>query len=282
MRSIVVLATAAVAIVASLAAGTVRVAAEESPPPEPSSGCSAERRPAVAGERFTIQIGGEERSYLLDAPASDAARPRPLILAFHGFQGSAEGQRQGDGFVELAAREELVVVRPDGHEGVRLLGSVGRGWDLGPAETRDAAAVAAMLDRVERERCIDRRRMYATGMSNGGFFSNLLGCRMADRLAAIAPVAGGMPLPPCVPARPVPVLFIVGSADDIVPPALTATARDWWAERNGCTGRRDRDGCVAFEGCAADVVYCEGAHGHSWPPDTTARIWRFFTSHPRR
>ena len=61
------------------------------------------------------------------------------------------------------------------------------------------------LDRMERASCIDSSPVYANGVSNGGGFTARLGCEMADRLAAIAPVAGGYdPLKRCKPARPLP------------------------------------------------------------------------------
>jgi len=119
-------------------------------------------------------------------------------------------------------------------------------------------------------------------MSNGGFFTNLLGCALADRLAAIAPVAGALALARCTPARPVPVLLVHGRSDRIVRPELVRGARDWWAGIDGCGNPVERDGCAQYAGCAADVVYCEGPQAHRWPSDATERIWRFFQVHPRR
>jgi len=252
-----------------------------STPADASAGCAAPNVAAVSGERRRITVGGEERSYLLDAPPSAGGAARPVVLAFHGFRAGAAGLRVGTGLAALAERERVILVTPEGHEGVHLLGTVGRGWDLGPEETRDVAVVRALLDALERERCVDRRRVYATGMSNGGFFASLLGCRLADRIAAVAPVAGAMPLADCAPARPLPVLLTFGRADDIVPPTLMRAGRDWWAKVDVCGEAHERDGCMQYERCAADVVACEGPQAHSWPPGTTERIWRFFASHPR-
>lgn len=250
-------------------------------PADASAGCAGTPRPAARGERREITVADEPRSYVVDAPTSDHTAPLPLILAFHGFRGNADGLRRGTGMIGLAARAAAVVVHPDGHEGVHLLGTVGRGWDLRADETRDLDFVRTLLDALERERCIDRRRIYATGMSNGGFFANLVGCRLADRVAAVAPVAGAMPLPGCTPPHPIAVLLTFGRADDIVPPTLMRSARDWWATVERCGGGRERDGCTHFEGCAADLVSCEGPQAHSWPPEATERIWRFFEAHPR-
>ncbi len=236
----------------------------------------------LAGERRTLVVDGERRSYLIDAPGGAADVPKPLVLAFHGFRHHAAGLRDGIGLAERAATGLLVAVHPDGHEGVELLGTTGRGWDTDPSQTRDLAFVRALLDAVEQERCIDRRRVFATGFSNGAFLANLLGCVLADRLAAVAPVAGARALDTCGAQAPLPILLVHGSADRVVPLGLSKAARGWWRTTNHCRGvDATRDGCEAAEDCAADVILCGGPQAHTWPPDTTDRIWRFFAAHPR-
>jgi polyhydroxybutyrate depolymerase len=249
---------------------------------EPSRGCRPGTLAARHGTRAEVVLGGERRSYLLDAPAGSAERPLAVVFTFHGFRSSAWRHRWWTGWGRLARQEGFIAVSPEGHEGVALIGKTGRGWDLRPSETRDLDFVRALLDRLEEERCVDRRRVFATGMSNGGFFANLLGCVFADRLAAIAPVAGAMPLLGCTPVRTPPVLLIYGTGDRVVRADMVRGARAWWSEVAACEDSEERDGCTYFQRCAADVVYCEGTHAHRWPGDATARIWRFFEAHPRR
>jgi polyhydroxybutyrate depolymerase len=246
-----------------------------------SEGCRAGAFTAVRGARQEVVVGGERRSYLIDAPAGPADVPRPVVLVFHGFRSDAWNPRNGAGWPLLAERDGFIALHPDGHEGVRLLGTEGRGWDLAAGETRDAAFVAAVLDRIERERCVDRRRVFATGFSNGGFFASLLGCALADRIAAIAAVGGAHALPGCTPARPVPVLLLHGRADEVVEPALVRGARDWWSAAAGCTSTDAEGPCELQRGCRADVVFCLHPGGHVWPADATPRIWRFFQDHPQ-
>ena len=86
-----------------------------------------------------------------------------------------------------------------------------------------------MIDVVSRELCTDTRRTYATGHSGGGRMTSALGCRIADRIAAIAPNAGlragrpdpdDVPVPEvedCRPARPLPVLTFHGQEDVVNP-----------------------------------------------------------------
>ena len=101
---------------------------------------------AAVGERGEV----DGRSYLLDAPAAPADRPLPLVLAFHGFLGDPGNLRAGVGFAG-AAGNDLIVAYPAGHDGVRLLGTVGVGWDLRPDQTTDRDFVRRLLDHLERE-----------------------------------------------------------------------------------------------------------------------------------
>ncbi|HLK12323.1 MAG TPA: PIG-L family deacetylase [Candidatus Binatia bacterium] len=250
--------------------------------PEPSAGCRAAVLPALHGERRSVRVGAEAREYVVDAPAGRGDRPLPVVLDFHGFRGNAERERAATGFGRLAARDGFIAVAPEGHAGVRLLGTTGTGWSMVPSDTRDVDFVRALLDRLERDRCVDRRRVFATGMSNGGFFVNLLGCVLGDRLAAVAPVAGARALDGCVPAGPMPVLLLSGRHDRVVSPEFVRGARDWWAHENACGAATADGGCQRFTGCRADVVACEGWQGHWWPSDASERIWRFFRAHPRR
>ena len=103
----------------------------------------------------------------------------------------------------------------------------GQGGDQGGGQERhrpstpqadDLAFFNSMLDKLSSSYAVDATRIYATGLSDGGFMDFRLGCRMADRLAAIAPVGAEMPKAmTCVPPRLLPVLMINGTSDPIVP-----------------------------------------------------------------
>ena len=249
----------------------------DAPAAEPSAGCRPGTLPAIVGE--SRQLAG--RSYLVDAPAGPGDRPAPLVLVLHGFRGGPEEMREGTGLAELTRTAGAVVVYPRGHDGVELLGTTGVGWDMRPGQTTDVDFLRALLDQLERERCIDRRRVYATGFSNGGFLASLLGCQLADRLAAVAAVSGALDLGDCQPSRPMPILLIYGSADPVVPPELIGRGVAWWVARNACGAPVSDDGCIRWSSCAAAVVACEGPQAHRWPADAVGRIWRFFAVHPR-
>jgi polyhydroxybutyrate depolymerase len=154
----------------------------------------------------------------------------------------------------------------------------------------DVGFVRALIDHLEQQACIDRRRVYAAGMSNGAILSHRLACDAADRIRAIGTVAGTNMAPSCAPARPVPVMHIHGSDDAFVPVggglgcgpggvAYTSVADtvSGWSARDGCTGSaftRLVEGdvtCTRFGACPAgtDVDLCiVAAGGHQWPGGT--------------
>lgn len=110
-----------------------------------------------------------------------------------------------------------------------------------------------VVDEARRQLCIDPRRIYATGMSNGGLMSQRLACEAADLFAAVAPVAGPLILPEdqCKPARPISVMAVAGSNDTLLgytdggylplisaPGTVVPSAPDssaGWARRDACS-----------------------------------------------
>jgi len=87
-----------------------------------------------------------------------------------------------------------------------------------PEPADDVAFLNRMLDQLALKYSVDTRRIYATGLGDGGFMALRAGCSVADRIAAVAPVAADLPKTMiCLPSRPVPALFLDGTEDPIVP-----------------------------------------------------------------
>jgi poly(3-hydroxybutyrate) depolymerase len=87
-----------------------------------------------------------------------------------------------------------------------------------PEPADDVAFLNQMLDQLALKYSVDTHRIYATGLGDGGFMALRMGCEMADRVAAVAPVGAALPKTMiCLPARPVPALFLNGTDDPIVP-----------------------------------------------------------------
>lgn len=245
--------------------------------------------------RRTVEVGGRARTYASHVPAGwDGTSPMPVVVAFHGA-GKERPRPKGRQLAELAHLDDLsdqkgfLVLYPDG---------VLRRWADGRQDSTaeregvdDLAFVDALLADAATRWPLDASRVYATGFSNGAFFSQRLACTRAERFAAIAVVAGTLAQGlACEPSRPVPVLLFLNTADPVVPWAggeitghrgfaLGGMAdAEMWAQRNGCTGGpvleplpdSKRDGTTVtrlrWTGCAAEVVlYRVDGGGHTWP-----------------
>ncbi|MBD2183261.1 hydrolase [Planktothrix sp. FACHB-1355] len=247
-----------------------------------------------AGISGTITLQGMQRTYYLYAPPSYRSnRPMPLILAFHGGRGQGERLAQTTGFNDLADREGFIVVYPDGIDKHWNDGVNTPGFD---SSIDDVGFVKALIDEIGRSKNIDRRRIYATGISNGGFFTLRLACEMSERIAAFAPVAATMPVKlksKCNLKKPVSILMIGGTNDRFVPweggQAIkggdeimsVVDTFEFWKQQNACVSREQvnrlpnnapRDGTQVesstYSGCRANaevrLLTIEGG-GHTWP-----------------
>jgi polyhydroxybutyrate depolymerase len=168
----------------------------------------------TSDELRRIQVDRAERTYVLHLPgALDKKKPVPLVLVFHGGGGHAFNMPKFTGFDEIADQKDFIVAYP---ESFNQHWSDGRG--LSPAD--DTGFIRALIAELQRTYPVDPKRVYAAGISNGGFFSNRLACDLADKIAAIASVAATMPeplVPACHPARPVSVMYMHGTKDPLVP-----------------------------------------------------------------
>jgi polyhydroxybutyrate depolymerase len=250
---------------------------ESAPPaagaPVPSAGCGSTQ--AVESGRFTIDVEGTPRDYILELPDDyDSTRPYRLIFGWHPRGGSAEQVANGfgGGFYGL---EQLA-------EGSAIFVSA-EGIDEGWANTggRDIALLDGMLERFDSELCFDRSRVFSTGFSYGGMMSLAIGCARGDVFRAIAPMSGAL-YSGCVDGdAPVAFLGFHGVDDTVVPLGNGQTARNVFVERNGCQPEAavESDGCVRFQGCAAasPVTWCEFDGGHTPAPGSAQAIWEFFT-----
>lgn len=167
-----------------------------------------------------IDVQGQPRTYALYVPASASkSAPAPLVIALHGGLGQGRSMESLSGFSRLADREGFLVAYPDG---LRRHWRDGRTMPSGMiAEAADDVAfIAALLDDAATLHALDARRIYATGMSNGAIFAHYLALKLGDRIAAIAPVAGGIATEVALdfhPVAPVSVLMINGREDPLVP-----------------------------------------------------------------
>jgi len=261
---------------------------------------------------WTIQSGGVSRTMIVHVPTGyDPARGTPLVVNFHGYTSDAAQEALLSLMSPKADAAGFVVIYPNGTGAPQSWNAGACCGSAAATGVDDIAFVKDLLAAANDRLCIDPARVYATGMSNGGFLSHRIGCELADRFAAIAPVAGVLGMTSCTPARPIPVLGFHGTLDTLVPygcdPAIgfpaVADTYAAWAARDACastpveTFRNGDAHCSTYSGCAggAEVTLCTiDGGGHTWPGGTpvptlgltstdisaTDTMWTFFAAHP--
>jgi polyhydroxybutyrate depolymerase len=284
----------------------------------PSDFTCAGKTGATGDLTLNLTSGGYARDSLLHVPASyDPTKGTMLVVNYHGFSSNAAEQVVLTGMSPVADASNFIVAYPDG---------LGSGWNAGdcctelqPPNVDDVQFTRDLLSLIESEYCIDPARIYATGMSNGGFMSHYLACTMADVFAAVAPVAGvlGVPESECTPSRAVPIEDFHGTADPVVPydggsplqllPPIdfrsVPSTLQFWQSTDACLGdgtvtyQNGTVTCVRWSDCnnGADVELCTCAgEGHEWPGGlpvptlgastfdvyATTRMVGFFIDHP--
>jgi len=232
----------------------------------PSPGCRSPAAIAAGTSRVTLQHEGAERSYVTYVPSGiTSGTPLPLVLDFHGNGGSASQQQSSSGWDAVADRERFIVVYPEG---------IARAWNVGnccgePFERNldDVGFAKAIVAKIGAEACIDARRVYATGLSNGAGLTHRLACEAADVFAAIAAASADLVTDPCTPARPISELSVRGLSDTLVAYAggnvgstgwLSPGAKgtlELWKEINHCIGsvETDREYCETYSECSGGV-----------------------------
>lgn len=267
----------------------------ESAPATTVPACEPIDAATATHERVDLAGGPRDGWYLRYVPATPADGPRPVVVDLHGYSEGAEVHVQMSDLAALADTEGFVVVSPQGTGDIAFWNHLQHAD--GPP---DVEFLAAVLDDVEAALCTDPQRVYATGLSNGGFMTSTLACELADRIAAVAPVAGVRFEEGCAPARAMPVIAFHGTADELVtfdasPAARVAelpfddtTAANFagyvpqavpdamaaWAEVGGCDPSpteeplADDVTLVRWGGCDdgvdVELVRIEGG-GHAWP-----------------
>ena len=218
-------------------------------------------------KRQSISFDGLERSYLIHVPASyNEDEPVPLVVVLHGGGGNAEYSEDVTGFSEKSDEEGFIVVYPDGNGFFRYrLLTWNAGFCCGYAlenNIDDVGFIETVVDHLMDTYSIDSKRIYATGMSNGGMMTYRLGAELSDIFAAIAPVAGSIGgqateeeviwrIPE--PDHPVSVISFHGMKDYRVPydggrPTANGTkgAYSYFSVNDSISFWLDQNNCISF------------------------------------
>jgi polyhydroxybutyrate depolymerase len=263
-----------------------------------SAGCRSTTIAPAGQSTIRLSAGGGKGSYIRHLPpAYDGKKPLPLVIDLHGYSEAASIHTAISGLGAYGDTHHFITVTPqtDGpvpHWSTTLNGS-------------DVAFIGGLMDTAEQTLCVDQSRIFVTGYSNGAFMTSAVACKYANRIAAVAPVAGIQEIAGCTFSRPVPVVAFHGTTDPFVPydgsvgkSALNLPAADGsgktlgqlgantlkrgpsipeataaWAKRNGC-GPTATNRSVATDvtlisypcPTSAEVeLYRVTNGGHAWP-----------------
>jgi polyhydroxybutyrate depolymerase len=206
--------------------------------------------PTAGNRKATLQHGGKSRSYILHVPSGlSAGKPLAVVFDLHGASGSGSSQQGQSGWGATADREKFLMVYPDGIDGYWNVDDTCCGT-AGKQKIDDVGFIKAIIVELNKDLCIDAKRIYVTGWSNGGGLTHRMGCDAADVIAAIAPIATDLRTQPCKPSRPISLMEVRGMADSLEPyeggvvgPAGgqytdvgAKASQKLWADMNQCTG----------------------------------------------
>jgi polyhydroxybutyrate depolymerase len=209
----------------------------------------------------TISINGVSRTFLAQFPET---KPAPLVIVLHGNTQTGADMATRTLWPAVAKRERFGVIFPNGlsHAWADLRPDTMRAGRIPPKGTDDVAFIVKLIGKYVADGSADPKRVYVTGISNGGAMTMTLVCARADLFAAAASVimnltnesANG-----CHPSRPVPMLMMNGTHDPLIPyqggRGTSRFAADgfWSTERTLAFWRR-ANGCEDKDASASDLA----------------------------
>ena len=265
-------------------------------------------------QTFSFTHNSIVRSYIVHLPTGySASNQYPVIINMHGYTSTASQQQSYSQMNTVADTGKFIVVYPDG---------VNNAWNAGYGVNPtidDVDFVSVLIDTMKNKFSVNANKIYACGMSNGGFMSYRLACELNNKIAAIASVTGLMGdsvrLFLCQNSCSVPVMDFHGTADPTVNynGALGYISADsciqWWRIKDGCpatpvvTNMPDintADGATATKyyyglgNDSSEVIFFKiTGGGHTWPGGVSipslgntcqdikasGEIWNFFRRH---
>jgi polyhydroxybutyrate depolymerase len=228
------------------------------------SPCSPARPHAAGNSTVTLQSGGMSRTYLLHIPPGyDGMKPLPLVFDVHGYTSFASEQMMRSKWDKMADKEGFVLIDPEG---------VNKSWNAGSCcggnSQDDVKYFRDVVAKATADLCIDKKRVYVSGHSNGGAMTHRLACEAADIFAAAAPVCGWMTISNCNPSRPIPLLSIRGLNDGTVKiEGADADVNEWLSNDKCAKEQVTTSGvCKTYKSCDAgtQVMDCRPRGGHDF------------------
>lgn len=235
--------------------------------------------PYAGDYEVSLDFGGRQRPYLVFVPkVIKYGGTMPLVIVLHGGGGHAASAVMRSRMNEAAEKKGFIAVYPNGTGRLKLKLLT---WNAGPCcgyaareQADDVGFIRALINWLEVNRPVTPGAVFVAGMSNGAMLCHRLGCELAEKISAIAVVAGSFsPDERCKPARPVPVILFNGTDDRYVPYRSIKNTVDFWVKRNGCFrkpetkrwGKIRRDTYAGGKESSEVVLYTINDGGHAWP-----------------
>ena len=242
---------------------------------------------ATEFEHVELTVDGVARSALVYAPPSAKTNRAPVVFGFSGHGGTA-AQAARESSMNREWPEAISVYPQALNTPGRFIDFEGKqsGWQLRPGHEgdRDLKFFDALLAHLKKDYQVDDKRVYALGMSSGGYFTFLLWAQRGEVLAAVAPVAAeaadNLPV-----LKPKPMIFVGGTDDQRVKYEWMRTTMDAVRKLNGCAAEGSPWGehCMLFPSTTGTpVVEFVHSGGHVYPKGANAAITRFFKEHPKK
>ncbi|MDA9476183.1 polyhydroxybutyrate depolymerase [Bradyrhizobium sp. CCBAU 65884] len=215
---------------------------------------------ASAASAETIDVNGAKRSYTAQLPAR---KPAPLVIVLHGKTQRGADMVARTAWPQVAKREGLAVVFPDGLNNAWADARTKAGPALRgpPAGTDDIAFLAKLVEKLVADGTADAKRVFIAGVSNGGAMAMTMACARADLFAAGASVIMNLTdeaAVTCHPSRPLPMLLMNGTADLLVPyeggrGSSYFAADGFWSTEGTLAFWRKLNGCETDDASVTDM-----------------------------
>ena len=252
---------------------------------------------------FSLLHEGRIRRYKVHVPESyDRTKETPVVIYLHGGGGSSEGA-ENEGLYSYSDKYGFILVAPAGTGVFRkvLLTWNGGEWEINgkienccgyAAENNidDVGFISKVIDKLDIDFNIDDKRVFVTGISNGGIMAYRLACELSDKVSAVAPVAPPAVPKDCNPVREVPVMHIHGTADPCAPynggtgggclgevtyemMSAEQMVNKWksidsCSESSSTSYQKGDASCISYSSCSrdAEVEFCTiNGMGHTYP-----------------
>lgn len=248
-----------------------------------------------------LESDGRTRTYVVRHPEKTKGDLKlPVLIVLHGGGGNAKNAEEMTQLTPFAAKNNFIVVYANG-TGARR--SPFLTWNSGNCcayayenKVDDIDFISKMIDALVKDENADPKRIYVTGMSNGGMMTHRVGVELSDKVAAIAPVAAALNCD-LQTGSPVPILMIHGDADQHVLIGGGKTTKGveadridtslehgvaWWLKRNknSSEGETIQEGILTtttHTGKAPVKTVVIGGEGHTWPG---GKAWRNAADQP--